>query len=185
MVTQCWHFSSFPITGHMFPSVCCSCREAVNWSTTMPRGAGRLTVATSPAMGSRGTAKPSTFTRSARFGTGLTARQFGEPAPWLRKRLKDCTKHTVLWSALHVDHPPCETVKRLLMLKALISCHTCRRSTRSMHFQQYQLATLCRPLCSLKQTMTVSHRYGYVLWLLQLALTPVGILKTHSLFETY
>lgn len=67
MVTQCWHFSLFPtiglrdlhITWNLFPHVS-KWMFAVNRSTAMPRGAGRLTVATSPAVGSRGSSHSKT-----------------------------------------------------------------------------------------------------------------------------
>lgn len=74
---------------------------------------------------------------------------------------------------MEVTHPV-KQWKLLMMLKAFISHRKCNRSTQSMHFQQCQLATLCCPLCSLNQTVTVSHWYTHtsVLRLSQLALIP-------------
>lgn len=133
------------------------------------------------------TAKPSSCTHAARGGTGITIRQSGEPAepdPQLRKRLKDCNKVMVASLLFMSVTRPVKQWKCLLMLKVFISRHKRNRSPQNTHFQQCCPATGCCSLCSLNQAVTGSHRYGYALWLPQLALIPAGILKVRSLCET-
>lgn len=132
------------------------------------------------------TANPSTFMHSAWLAAGLTITQSGElaePDPLLRKGLEDCTKHMVIWSAFHVDHPPCETVKCLLRLKAFVKPLQMQQKYPEHAFSAMPTCSTVMPTLQSKPDCDSVTQ----VWLCFMAVTACSYTcwLIHSLCETY
>lgn len=187
MVTQGWHFSSFPVIEPKDLNItqnCCTCPKDVSWNTLLSRSEDRLSGATFQA-GEQLCQYPqqnSTLTHAGWAQEWQSRSKLAEPNPRMRKKTR---LKRVQQAHCYLLYCSCRSASLWnSVIGCLSSYHSCCAHTQIMRFQQCLLARLCFPLESLKQAVQVPHRYVSVLRLLPLAFISVGISKIVGVCET-
>lgn len=113
----------------------CSCWVAVNWSTALPHGAGTLSVAAAPAMGSCGSSHSKThhlyalsmvWHWASYHSLGTT-----EDGSSAEEELVRPHRKTASGPTFQVAGNPAKQQKLLLVLRSFISHHKYKRSTQA------------------------------------------------------
>lgn len=131
------------------------------------------------------TAKPITWMPSAWFGTGLAIAVWGTREDGSSAEEEPVRLHqkTASGPAFHPAQNPVKQQKLLLVSTS----HQSSATTNTREVLRQAFAAMPSPSTVLpalqSQTVTVSHRWCHALWLVKLPLTPVGILKTCSLWN--
>lgn len=161
-----------------------SCWVTVNWSTALPHGAGRVTVATAPAVAAART-KPIKCRHSAWSGTEVAITVWGnrEDGSSAEEELVGLHQKTASGLTSQAAGNPAKQQKLLLVLKPFISHHKYKRSTQA-GICSNALSKHCAVHPAVSNRLWQCHTGGVMLpgWQ-SLLLTPLGILKTCSLWN--